>query len=384
MEIERQDRVDGHRPGGAGQTAIAVFVWLYLVAVLAAWTLLYTASDRWWPATAILFAPRWLGLIPAVVLVPAAALSQRQLLWPLGATLLFLLGPFMGLCVPLPGTSPAVPTSMVLRVLTCNVHYQELDADALAALLADSEPDIVVLQEWRDRYRSRVFAGKGWHIRTVGELCLASRYPIGAVEALPHASFEGGMRGAVARFELETPVGHVQIVNVHLDSPHHGLEAILASRGRDASRLRANSARRRTQSREILRWLQTRSGPLLLAGDFNMPPDSTIYRECWSRFTDAFAEKGLGFGWTFFSRWGALRIDHILAGSGWHCRRCWVGPNVGSAHRPVLAELAWPGPPMKQQRSGRSWTSHAKRRNLDKKDCEGESLFRLAHLTGGV
>jgi endonuclease/exonuclease/phosphatase (EEP) superfamily protein YafD len=34
-----------------------------------------------------------------------------------------------------------------------------------------------------------------------------------------------------------------------------------------------------------------------------------------------------------------VRIDHILAGHGWRCRRCWVGPNIGSAHRPVIADL---------------------------------------------
>ena len=38
-----------------------------------------------------------------------------------------------------------------------------------------------------------------------------------------------------------------------------------------------------------------------------------------------------------------VRIDHVLAGKGWNCVRCWVGPNVGSPHRPVLADLVWTG-----------------------------------------
>jgi vancomycin resistance protein VanJ len=40
-----------------------------------------------------------------------------------------------------------------------------------------------------------------------------------------------------------------------------------------------------------------------------------------------------------------VRIDHILAGPGWYCARCWVGPDVGSPHRPVLADLiaTWKG-----------------------------------------
>jgi vancomycin resistance protein VanJ len=40
-----------------------------------------------------------------------------------------------------------------------------------------------------------------------------------------------------------------------------------------------------------------------------------------------------------------VRIDHVLAGPGWHCDRCRVGPHVGSPHRPVLADLIWSGPP---------------------------------------
>ena len=37
----------------------------------------------------------------------------------------------------------------------------------------------------------------------------------------------------------------------------------------------------------------------------------------------------------------AVRIDHILAGPGWRCGRCWVGPDVGSPHRPLLADLVY-------------------------------------------
>jgi endonuclease/exonuclease/phosphatase (EEP) superfamily protein YafD len=82
----------------------------------------------------------------------------------------------------------------------------------------------------------------------------------------------------------------------------------------------------------------------VIAGDFNMPTDSDIYQLYWSSYTNAFSAAGLGFGYTKFTRWHGIRIDHILAGPGWRCRRSWVGPDVGSDHRPVLAELTWVGP----------------------------------------
>jgi endonuclease/exonuclease/phosphatase (EEP) superfamily protein YafD len=55
----------------------------------------------------------------------------------------------------------------------------------------------------------------------------------------------------------------------------------------------------------------------LVAGDFNMPAESAIFRECWANRTDAFRAAGWGFGHTKFSRWWGTRIDHILAGPPW-------------------------------------------------------------------
>ena len=45
------------------------------------------------------------------------------------------------------------------------------------------------------------------------------------------------------------------------------------------------------------------TAPFLIAGDFNMPADSTIYRRCWSTFTNVFSGAGFGFGHTKFTQW---------------------------------------------------------------------------------
>jgi endonuclease/exonuclease/phosphatase (EEP) superfamily protein YafD len=82
---------------------------------------------------------------------------------------------------------------------------------------------------------------------------------------------------------------------------------------------------------------------LLIAGDFNLPPESAIFRASWGGYTDAFPAAGCGYGYTKFTRWWGARIDHVLAGAGWQVRDCTVGPDVGSDHRPVLATLEWVG-----------------------------------------
>jgi endonuclease/exonuclease/phosphatase (EEP) superfamily protein YafD len=87
---------------------------------------------------------------------------------------------------------------------------------------------------------------------------------------------------------------------------------------------------------------------LILAGDFNMPTESAIYRTFWAAYANAFSDAGWGFGYTEWPGMRRLpfgiRIDHILAGPGWHPLRCWVGPNIGSDHLPLIAELAGAGP----------------------------------------
>jgi vancomycin resistance protein VanJ len=78
---------------------------------------------------------------------------------------------------------------------------------------------------------------------------------------------------------------------------------------------------------------------VVVLGDFNTPTDSASYRESWSPFTNAFSAAGFGFGNTHFTEKTAIRIDHVLLGPGWTCRRAWVGPHVGWGHRPVVADI---------------------------------------------
>lgn len=59
----------------------------------------------------------------------------------------------------------------------------------------------------------------------------------------------------------------------------------------------------------------------------------------------AFSAMGFGIGNTTYVdkggiKWGS-RIDHILTRGRWHASRCWVGPDIGSDHRPVLADIYW-------------------------------------------
>jgi endonuclease/exonuclease/phosphatase (EEP) superfamily protein YafD len=313
--------------------------WLYVAVMLGLWLLIRSQADRWWPATLVIFGPRWIWALPLAGLVPAAIGLRRRSLIPLGIGSLLLVVPVMDFCLPRGQWLARDPAALRLRILTCNVDNVALNAHALRGVMDYAQPDLVACQEWTDRHRDVLFSQPGWHVRIGTGLCLGSRYPIQEAEAVPD---EHGWRDVGMRCDLTTPTGRtLHFFNVHLSTPREGLEAVLAGRWKGIPELQANMALRARESAELSRWISRSEGDVVIAGDFNMPSESLIYRQAWGRFTDAFAAAGLGLGHTKSTRLYGIRIDHILAGPGWHCRRCWVGPDVGSDHFPVLADLEW-------------------------------------------
>jgi endonuclease/exonuclease/phosphatase family metal-dependent hydrolase len=315
--------------------------YLYFLLVLIVGILLQWTAEEFWFTTLLVYGPRWVWALPLGILVPAAALARRRLLWILLAALLVVIGPVMGLRVSPSALLTKGSKGSGVRVLTCNVGSSDLDADALARLVAESQPDVVAAQEWWLGSESTVFRQPGWHVRVDGGLCLASRYPIQGAGTL--GCDELGGTGAVGCYDLQTPGGILHFFNVHLSTARDGLQEVIDSRWRGISTVRANTSMRWHGSEVASQRARAICVPLLLAGDFNMPVESAIYRQCWSRFSNAFDAVGLGLGHTKFTRWHGVRIDHILAGPGWRFRRCWVGPDVKSDHLPLIADVEWFG-----------------------------------------
>ena len=127
----------------------------------------------------VLYGPRWIAALPAILLVPLAAwLRLRWSTLPLGVALISFLG-FSGFNVPWENLlTTAAESGQTLRVLTCNVQGRDLKIQNLADLVKAARPDVVCLQECSLADPLAVLGGEGWHCRSAGEFCLASRYPI--------------------------------------------------------------------------------------------------------------------------------------------------------------------------------------------------------------
>jgi len=331
-------------PRARKSRVLALIVAVYGLSLLAVWGLLHFGGDRWWPATIMLFAPRWIYAFPWPVLAVFAAIKSPRLLWALAGLALVIWFPIMGF--QLHWGSPASGPS-ALRVVSFNIEGMAVDQKRLMVFLDRVKPDVVVLQE----YPHPGTPGDvdlpwpaDWHVVHHDEYLLASRFPVVSWEPFHRP----GARDFVGvAHTLDRNGQKLRVVNLHLMTPREGLEAALhfktvMSPSR-TGKLIEIILLRAAESRIVSAWAWRSDLPTIVAGDFNMPCDSTIFRRDWTGSSDAFSQSGFGFGSTKITvmhdwKYGA-RIDHVLFDSNWTARRCWVGPDLGSDHLPLVAEL---------------------------------------------
>ncbi len=319
--------------------ATPTLIWVWLAVVGAATAFMWIFGDSWWPATVLLFGPRWILLVPALPLAGAAALVRPRLLLVVGLGLIVTLGPMMGFHVGWRrwlGSSGGVG----LRIITFNVGGSENpQMETVPAALELYHADAIVLQECLPRLIEPRLWPPGWTMRqSEGGLCFGSRFPILGVETLKRVGTgdQGGTGNAVL-FRIQAGTDTIAIAGVHLETPRKGLSS-LRNAG-NASRMPVNLLIRDVGASRISRWLLTEPRALIIAGDFNMPVESRIYRRYFGDCTNVFSAIGFGFGWTRILKRFSARIDHVLICSGGRPVHIEIGPALGSDHRPVIVDL---------------------------------------------
>ena len=305
--------------------------WGVLALELVAWPLL-RSGDSMVITTPLLYGPRWVWLVPPLVLLPLAIRRWRGLV-PVSVAAGIALFPIMQLEINI--RPEPVALDRQLTVVTFNYNRMP-ELGPLHHLVAETRPDILALQEWSPENPRDPLPG--WTLRCVGSVCIASRYPIGEPEGLDR-SIIGGYDSMAIRAVVTTPAGPVAFASIHLETVREGLEAILDGRRDAFSEIRSNIIFRNLESRLIVDWIRKADLPIVVGGDFNLPSDSAIFREHWAEFSDAFEDAGVGFGYTKFTSWWGVRIDHVVYDGRWRALRAKVGPNLGGDHRPMIATL---------------------------------------------
>ncbi|MDR3637826.1 MAG: endonuclease/exonuclease/phosphatase family protein [Isosphaeraceae bacterium] len=300
-------------------------------------------GEAWWGVTPLLFSPRWLLLVPPLVLALLAVWVRKpSLCLVLGATALVIAGPLMVLTVPLAKLRGPHIEGERFRVLTYNLGDHPFDARGLTDLLERERIDLVCFQEApRDDPALESFFARGWYRDRLK--FVASRHPIvREMEPLPEdfrseQRYAAKLHGAFIR----APSGReFLLASLHMPTLRPGLNRLLAG---NIHGLQIHIDWWRRELDRVLTWLdRAHDTPLVLAGDFNMPPDDSTMASLRTAYRFAFEDAGWGYGYTRPSRTPWFRIDHIATSPEWDIARCHVGPDFGSDHLPLIAEVVLP------------------------------------------
>ncbi len=322
-----------------------LYAWIgtlaYLLLSLAAAACVWLLADHWWPATTLLFGPRWILLLPLAALVPAVLVWDRVSLVTLAVATIVMAGPVVGLRAGWRRLFVSPDTSRDLRVMSFNADGGSSLRLPLPEMVREWRVDVAAIQECGGALQTAISAMDGWSADVHGSLCLLSRLPIRERAAMEREALEAaGGSGLVETDAVEVGERLVHVTNVHLETPRAGFEQIRAGRvGEGAPKLQEKSLLREIEQRRARRWAAQYPPPRIALGDFNSPPESPIFRAAWAGWQNAFSRMGIGLGGTRLNGWIRARIDHILLDDSWTVVRSWLGPDVGSDHRPILAEV---------------------------------------------
>jgi endonuclease/exonuclease/phosphatase (EEP) superfamily protein YafD len=299
--------------------------------------------EQWWPATLNLYLPQWLWLLPALVLFFAALRIARRLAWLPLAGAAWVLGPGMGICLPL-GAARGEATGR-LRVMTYNTRGAS-DVAGVVREIGRARPDLLLMQEADVTSLEKALDVLGLQIvGSAHSVALAVRdAEVIESDARP-LPFSAEWRKYL-RARLKLGGRELTVYNLHLDTPREGFDELRKGRLGGIAAVRAEADARVNRALRLASDAQEEPGPLIVGGDLNAPRQSMV---CGAflrlGLQDAFGTAGYGYGYTYGHRLKVglggsfVRIDHLLVGRDWGIQRCWTGGAKASDHRPVIADL---------------------------------------------
>jgi len=301
----------------------------WLVVASAGLTLVSALGGFAWPLELFSHFVAWyaLGTLPAAL----ALWWARATRWALVATALCLVQAYQPLAWYVPAQGVASEGGVPCRILLANVLTSNRDHQALLDLIAETDPDVICIQEvnaaWTEALRP---LEEVYPVHSVVDrednfgIALYSRISPG----LPEILFGGELRVPALAVPLEKGGASAQLLTVHALPPLGGMMANLRNRQLDAARA----------------WHEAQTAPAVIVGDLNLTMYSPVYR----RWMDGFAVKNTRQGhgplgsWPVFVPFLRLPLDHCLVSPEIEVVDCRLGPDIGSDHLPLLIDLRLP------------------------------------------
>jgi endonuclease/exonuclease/phosphatase (EEP) superfamily protein YafD len=221
-----------------------------------------------------------------------------------------------------------------LRVLSANLRFTAPDWSALAAEIAATDVDVVLLQELTP-VNLAVLEKEGAFDRLPHSVVNAEprSFGSGIWSALPlHDGGTWDVAGApMTRATIHIGGRRLRIVNVHTRSPLKGGWAKWSAQLEALAALAAGAS--------------AEPGPLVMGGDFNATSGHRHFRSILRQgLRDAHVEAGRGWAVTWPRGFRLVppvfRLDHVLVSEGVAVLSATEGTGKGSDHRPVIVDLA--------------------------------------------
>lgn len=249
-------------------------------------------------------------------------------------SVLFSVGAIINAAMVLPmyfgGPPQAKASSPLLRVASLNVYTDNQQFEAVRKFLKDTSPDIIVLTEVNERWLHELSGLRQSHPHFLLDpqednfgIALFSRKPLQEANLIDPA--RSGVNAVSATVEFGT--NRVFLLGTHFLPPF----------GRDYARTRNE------QLAEAAMLAGKQLGHLILLGDMNTTPWSPHFQRfiSESRLSNAAQGRGLLASWHTRIAPVLIPLDYVLVSKGVSVSRIFLGPNVGSDHFPIVADLAF-------------------------------------------
>jgi endonuclease/exonuclease/phosphatase (EEP) superfamily protein YafD len=233
----------------------------------------------------------------------------------------------------LQGAAPAAPggSARFLRVVAFNLWQGNDRMHDIAKFLAETDADVVVLEESTKRHLAELRSALGSRYpNVVGDegIVVLSKYKILADGRIDRAGFPPWIALMVRWVELDVNGTKIEVAGAHLTRPYY-------------------AKLQREDIAALTKFANSRTVPLVIAGDFNMTP-WTFNLQSLVNATGLKRYNTFHFTWPMQAGKQPLlplfAIDHVFATSQFAKIATHAGPRLGSDHRPIIADIALASP----------------------------------------
>jgi Endonuclease/Exonuclease/phosphatase family len=335
----------------SGLTISRTSLWFQLPVLCISTSLCLILGSVYWfqPdfCAALLVFPRWLWLVPGLLLA-LLALTRRRKLPAVAVMILWVLYTVTFIEEtrslarwqqwPSPRWQAAHERGKAIRVISLNCEGGNEDA---AAEVISFKPDLILFQESPVRPKLHDLLqklGPEFELLSGPDVSILVR---GHIEPIPlhepwNVPFADAQIEFGSGFSAHVIGARLLPYDIRIDlwSPE-------CWQGQRACRFR--------QQRQI-EWLAKRirsipaEVPLLVGGDFNMPGGDKSLRELRPHLRDSFHQRGSGWGDTLANNFPFLRVDQIWCSDHFYISSVIVRRTEHSDHRMVVCDFIWENP----------------------------------------